>query len=113
MGTPVIVAKDLTKVYKMGAQEVYALCGVSLTIERGEVIAIMGPSGSGKSTLMNILGCLDLPTSGEYILDDEEVSLLRDDQLADIRNRKVGFIFQSFNLLSRMTALGNVELLHS
>lgn len=110
MGAPVIVARDLTKVYKMGAQEVCALCGVSLTIERGEVVAIMGPSGSGKSTLMNILGCLDLPTSGEYSLDGEEVSLLKDDQLADIRNRKVGFVFQSFNLLNRTTALGNVEL---
>jgi putative ABC transport system ATP-binding protein len=110
MGTPVIVAKDLTKVYKMGIQEVCALCGVSLEIERGEVVSIMGPSGSGKSTLMNILGCLDLPTSGEYSLDGEEVSTLKDDQLADIRNRKVGFIFQSFNLLNRTTALGNVEL---
>ena len=110
MGTPVIIANDLTKVYKMGVQEVYALCGVSLTIDRGEVVAIMGPSGSGKSTLMNILGCLDLPTSGEYSLDGEEVSLLKDDQLADIRNRKVGFVFQSFNLLNRTTALGNVEL---
>jgi putative ABC transport system ATP-binding protein len=110
MGTPVIVANNLTKIYKMGAQEVCALCGVSLTIERGEVVAIMGPSGSGKSTMMNILGCLDLPTSGEYSLDGEEVSLLKDDQLADIRNRKVGFVFQSFNLLNRTTALGNVEL---
>jgi putative ABC transport system ATP-binding protein len=110
MGTAVIVARDLTKTYKMGEQEVSALCGVSLEIERGEVVSIMGPSGSGKSTLMNILGCLDLPTSGEYILDGEEVSTLRDDQLADIRNRKVGFIFQSFNLLNRTTALGNVEL---
>jgi putative ABC transport system ATP-binding protein len=110
MGTPVIVAKNLTKVYKMGVQEVCALCGVSLQIERGEVVSIMGPSGSGKSTMMNILGCLDLPTSGEYALDGEEVSLLRDDQLADIRNRKVGFVFQSFNLLNRTTALGNVEL---
>jgi putative ABC transport system ATP-binding protein len=110
MAEPVIIAKELTKVYKMGAQDVCALCGVSLTIERGEVVAIMGPSGSGKSTLMNILGCLDLPTSGEYSLDGEEVSLLKDDQLADIRNRKVGFVFQSFNLLNRTTALGNVEL---
>ena len=110
MDEAVIVAKDLTKVYKMGEQEVSALCGVSLQINRGEVVAIMGPSGSGKSTMMNILGCLDLPTSGKYALDGEEVSLLRDDQLADIRNRKVGFVFQSFNLLNRTTALGNVEL---
>jgi putative ABC transport system ATP-binding protein len=110
MGMPVIHASNLTKVYKMGDVEVSALCGVSLDIERGEVVSIMGPSGSGKSTLMNILGCLDLPTSGEYILDGEMVSQLSDDQLADIRNRKVGFVFQSFNLLSRTTALGNVEL---
>jgi putative ABC transport system ATP-binding protein len=110
MGESVIVTKDLTKVYKMGLQEVCALCGVSLHIERGEVVSIMGPSGSGKSTLMNILGCLDLPTSGEYTLDGEEVSQLKDDQLADIRNRKVGFVFQSFNLLNRTTALANVEL---
>ena len=87
MGTPVIVADNLTKVYKMGVLEVCALCGVSLKIERGEVVSIMGPSGSGKSTMMNILGCLDLPTSGEYTLDGEEVSTLKDDQLADIRNR--------------------------
>jgi putative ABC transport system ATP-binding protein len=110
MGTPVIVAKDITKIYKMGEMEVSALCGVSMKIERGEVVSIMGPSGSGKSTLMNILGCLDLPTAGEYILDGERVSELKDDQLADIRNRKVGFVFQSFNLLSRTTALANVEL---
>ena len=110
MEDSVIVARDLTKVYKMGEQEVSALCGVSLEIKRGEVVSIMGPSGSGKSTMMNILGCLDLPTSGEYALDGEEVSSLSDDQLADIRNRKVGFVFQSFNLLNRATALANVEL---
>jgi putative ABC transport system ATP-binding protein len=110
MTEPVIVAEGLTKVYKMGDVEVHALRGLSLTINRGEVVAIVGPSGSGKSTLMNMLGCLDLPTSGEYILDGERVSELKDDQLADIRNRKVGFIFQSFNLLSRQTALSNVEL---
>ena len=110
MGTPVIVAKDLTKVYKMGEQEVCALCGVSLEIERGEVVSIMGPSGSGKSTLMNILGCLDLPSGGEYILDGENVSRLRDNQLALVRSHKVGFIFQSFNLLPRLSALDNVAL---
>lgn len=106
----VIEAADLTKVYKMGEVEVRALNGVSFKIRRGEVVAIMGPSGSGKSTLMNIMGCLDQPTSGEYTLDSEPVSQLNDDQLAGIRNRKVGFVFQSFNLLSRTTALANVEL---
>ncbi len=106
----VIEAKDLTKVYQMGDIEVHALRGLSMKIQRGEVVAIMGPSGSGKSTLMNMIGCLDHPTSGEYLLEGEQVSNLKDDQLAEIRNRKVGFVFQTFNLLSRATALSNVEL---
>jgi len=110
MSEHVIQATNLTKVYKMGEVEVHALRGLTTTIDRGEAVAIMGPSGSGKSTLMNIIGCLDHPTSGEYILDGENVSQLKDDQLAVIRNRKVGFVFQSFNLLSRTTALANVEL---
>lgn len=106
----VIQTKDITKVYKMGEVKVQALCGISLNIERGSVTAIMGPSGSGKSTLMNILGCLDRPTSGEYFLDNVNVANMNEDQLAQIRNRKVGFIFQSFNLLPRSSALANVEL---
>ncbi len=106
----VIQTKGITKVYQMGEVEVHALRGISLEIEEGEILSIIGPSGSGKSTLMNILGCLDLPTSGEYHLDDQLVSSLSDDQLAGIRNLKVGFVFQSYNLLGRQTAISNVEL---
>jgi putative ABC transport system ATP-binding protein len=106
----VIEADNLTKVYKMGSVEVRALDGLSFKVRRGEVMSIMGPSGSGKSTLMNILGCLDLPSGGEYLLDGEKVFNLNDDQLASIRNRKVGFVFQKFMLLPRSTALANVEL---
>lgn len=106
----VVDAENITKVYQMGEVEVHALRGISVKIAPGEVVAIMGPSGSGKSTLMNIMGCLDRPTSGEYSLNGESVANLSDDQLAEIRNRGVGFVFQSFNLLPRATALANVEL---
>lgn len=107
---PVLDVRDVTKVYGQGETEVRALRGVSLNVERGEYVAIMGASGSGKSTLMNILGCLDIPTSGEYRLDGVDVSRLGDRQLALVRNRRIGFVFQSFNLIPRTTALANVEL---
>ena len=110
MSKPVVDARNLTKTYTMGEVQVHALRGVSIKIEPGEVVAIMGPSGSGKSTIMNILGALDRPSSGEYFLSGESVAQMDDEQLADIRNRKVGFIFQSFNLLPRATAIANVEL---
>jgi putative ABC transport system ATP-binding protein len=106
----VIKADGITKVYQMGEIEVHALRGVDLQINSGEIVSIMGPSGSGKSTLMNILGCLDRPTAGSYCLEGEQVADLSDDQLAAIRNRKVGFVFQSFNLLGRHSAINNVEL---
>src|ERR687895_937261 len=105
-----IETRDLWKTYQMGEEEIHALRGVSIQIERGEYVAIVGPSGSGKSTLMNLIGCLDTPSRGSYLLNDKEVADMNDDDLAQIRNQEIGFVFQTFNLLPRATALHNVEL---
>ena len=107
---PLIETRDLWRTYQMGDEEIHALRGVSISIERGEYVAIMGPSGSGKSTLMNLIGCLDTPSKGTYLLNNKEVSLMNDNELARIRNEEIGFVFQTFNLLPRATALHNVEL---
>jgi putative ABC transport system ATP-binding protein len=109
-GALVIDIRDVTKLYRMGAEIVHALRGVALQVHRNEYLAIMGPSGSGKSTLMNMLGCLDTPTSGHYQFSGKDVSAMTDDELAEIRNREIGFVFQTFNLLPRSTSLSNVEL---
>src|SRR5512144_1062900 len=103
-------AEDLWRTYQMGAEEIHALRGVSFTIDKGEYVAVMGPSGSGKSTLMNLIGCLDTPTRGTYVLGGKVVSQMNDDELAAVRNREIGFVFQTFHLLPRATALHNVEL---
>ena len=105
-----IKVEALSKSYQMGVEEVHALRGVDLTVEKGDYIAIMGPSGSGKSTLLNLLGCLDTPTSGRYVLNSRDVSSMAEDDLAQVRNEEIGFVFQTFNLLARATALQNVEL---
>ena len=105
-----IETRDLWKTYVMGSEEIHALKGVSLEIQRGEYVAIMGPSGSGKSTLMNLIGCLDTPSKGSYLLNTKQVSQMNDNELARIRNEEIGFVFQTFNLLPRATALHNVEL---
>ncbi|HYE86604.1 MAG TPA: ABC transporter ATP-binding protein [Vicinamibacterales bacterium] len=107
---PLIETRDLWRTYQMGDEEIHALKGVSISIERGEYVAIMGPSGSGKSTLMNLIGCLDTPSKGTYLLNGKEVSQMNDNELARIRNEEIGFVFQTFNLLPRATALHNVEL---
>jgi putative ABC transport system ATP-binding protein len=110
MPMALIETRDLWKTYTMGDEEIHALRGVSIQIERGEYVAIMGPSGSGKSTLMNLIGCLDTPSKGSYLLNEKEVAAMNDDELAQIRNEEIGFVFQTFNLLPRATALHNVEL---
>ncbi len=110
MPNPIIHIADVWKTYQMGVEQVHALRGLSLEVARGEYVAIMGPSGSGKSTLMNIVGCLDIPTTGQYVLNDRDVSTLSDDDLAAVRNREIGFVFQTFNLLPRVNCLQNVEL---
>jgi putative ABC transport system ATP-binding protein len=106
----IIRAEDLWRTYQMGAEEIHALRGVSFVIEKGEYVAVMGPSGSGKSTLMNLIGCLDTPSRGTYVLRGKLVSQMNDDELAEVRNREIGFVFQTFNLLPRASALHNVEL---
>ncbi|WP_305880319.1 ABC transporter ATP-binding protein [Flavobacterium cerinum] len=110
MAKPIIEIKEIKRDFPLGNETVYVLKGIDLTINKGEYVALMGPSGSGKSTLMNILGCLDTPTSGEYILNGKDVSKMDDDELAGIRNKEIGFVFQTFNLLPRTTALDNVAL---
>src|SRR5690349_15623871 len=107
---PVIELKNISRLYQIGAETIHALRSVSLQINKGEYVALMGPSGSGKSTLMNLLGCLDTPTSGQYILNEKDVSQMVDNELAEIRNKEIGFVFQTFNLLPRTTALDNVAL---
>jgi putative ABC transport system ATP-binding protein len=107
---PLIETRDLWKTYVMGSEEIHALRGISISIERGEYVAIMGPSGSGKSTLMNLIGCLDTPSQGSYLLNSKQVSQMNDNELARIRNEEIGFVFQTFNLLPRASALQNVEL---
>ncbi len=109
-GQHLIEMRELTRTYQLGAEEIHALRGIDMVIEQGEYVAVMGPSGSGKSTLMNIIGCLDRPSAGQYILDGTPVESMDDDELAAVRNRKIGFVFQTFNLLARTSALANVEL---